>query len=98
MKRIGLAAAGGFLVAFSLPPWGWWPLAFAGPALLEIAVGPRPSARDRFARGMVFGLVWMAMGMAWMWQLTVPGYIVTSLLFASWHGVAELVAPPGRWG
>ena len=48
--------------------------------------------------GMAFGLVWMAMGMAWMWQLTVPGYIATSLIFASWHGVAELVAPPGRWG
>ncbi len=46
---------------------------------------------------MAFGLVWMAMGMAWMWQLTVPGYIVASLLFASWHGVAELVAPTGRW-
>jgi apolipoprotein N-acyltransferase len=98
MRRIGLAAAGGFLVAFSLPPWGWWPLAFAGPALLELALGARPSARTRFAGGMAFGLVWMAMGMAWMWQLTVPGYIATILIFASWHGVAELVAPPGRWG
>jgi apolipoprotein N-acyltransferase len=98
VKRVGLAAAGGFLVAFSLPPWGWWPLAFAGPAVLELAVGSRPSARTRFACGMVFGLVWMAMGMAWIWQLTVPGYIATSLIFASWHGVAELVAPPGGWG
>ena len=33
------------------------------------------------------------MGMAWMWQLTVPGYIATSLIFASWHGIAELVVP-----
>jgi apolipoprotein N-acyltransferase len=97
VKRLALAASAGFLVALSLPPWGWWPLSFAGVALLEVSVGPEPARRDRFLRGMAFGLTWMATGMAWMWQLTVAGYIATSLIFAAWHGVAELVAPPGRW-
>lgn len=97
LKRLGLAAFGGLLVALSLPPWGWWPLAFAGPAVLEVALGPRPARWDRFVGGMVFALVWLATGMAWMWQLTVPGYIATGLIFAAWHGVAELVAPPGHW-
>jgi apolipoprotein N-acyltransferase len=46
---------------------------------------------------MAFGLAWLATGMAWMWQLTVPGYIATSLIFATWHGLAELAAPTGRW-
>src|SRR6266511_2656856 len=34
--KAGLAAVGaGALVALSLPPWGWWPLAFVGIAVLD---------------------------------------------------------------
>ena len=29
------ALLAGGLVAFSLPPWGWWPLAFVGTTLFE---------------------------------------------------------------
>jgi apolipoprotein N-acyltransferase len=97
VKRIGVALGAGFLVALSLPPWGWWPLAFVGVALFEVASGPDPTRGQRFARGMAFGLAWLATGMAWMWQLTVPGYIATSLIVATWHGLAELAAPTGRW-
>jgi apolipoprotein N-acyltransferase len=97
VKRLGVALLAGFLVAFSLPPWGWWPLAFVGVALLEIAVGTQPAPGARFVRGMAFGLAWLATGMAWMWQLTAPGYIATSVIFAAWHGLAELAAPSGRW-
>jgi apolipoprotein N-acyltransferase len=97
VKRIAVALGAGFLVALSLPPWGWWPLAFVGVALLEVASGPDATRGERFARGMAFGLAWLATGMAWMWQLTVPGYIATSLIFATWHGLAELAAPTGRW-
>ena len=46
---------------------------------------------------MAFGLGWLAMGMAWMWQLTIPGYIAASLIFAVLHGLAALAAPTGRW-
>jgi apolipoprotein N-acyltransferase len=92
-----LAAGGGFLVALSLPPWGWWPLAFVGIAVFEIALGPHPRAGKRFACGVAFGLAWLAMGMGWMWQLTAPGYVAASLLFALYHGAAALVAPDGRW-
>jgi apolipoprotein N-acyltransferase len=97
VKRIGVALGAGFLVALSLPPWGWWPLAFVGVALLEVASGPDATRGQRFARGMAFGLAWLATGTAWMWQLTVPGYIATSLIFAALHGLAELAAPTGRW-
>ena len=41
--RALVALAGGLLVALALPPWGWWPLAFIGIAVFELAVGERPS-------------------------------------------------------
>jgi apolipoprotein N-acyltransferase len=92
-----LAAVSGFLVALSLPPWGWWPLAVIGVALFEIALGVRPRRRARLALGAVFGLCWLAPGMAWMWQLTIPGYFAASVVFAGFHGLAALAAPTGRW-
>ncbi len=66
--------------------------------LFEIALGPAAGPR-RPVRGAawLFGFGWLAMGMGWMWQLTVPGYIVASLIFACFHGVAALAAPTGRW-
>ena len=75
MARIALALGGGFLVALSLPPWGWWPLAVVGVVVFELALGPQPGRAARFWRGFAFGFGWLAMGIGWMWQLTVPGYI-----------------------
>ena len=97
MSRIALALGGGFLVAVSLPPWGWWPLAVVGVVVFELALGPAPSRGERFWRGFAFGFGWLAMGVGWMWQLTVPGYIAASILFAALHGVGALAAPTGRW-
>lgn len=99
MRRLLLALAAGLAVALSLPPWGWWPLSFVGVALLTVAAdrpAPATRRRDRLAVGSAFGLGWLATGMAWMWQLTVPGFIVASLLFALLHGVAELLVPTDR--
>ena len=42
MPRVALALGGGFLVALSLPPWGWWPLAVVGVVVFELALGARP--------------------------------------------------------
>lgn len=95
--RLGLALGAGLLVAFALPPWGWWPLAFVGIALFEFAIGIEPFRRTRFWCGAAFGLGWLATGTAWMWQLTAPGYIVASIVFAVLHGIAALAAPGGRW-
>ena len=33
--RYFAALGSGVLVAFSLPPWGWWPLACIGVAILR---------------------------------------------------------------
>jgi apolipoprotein N-acyltransferase len=93
----GAAALGaGALVAFSLPPWGWWPLAFVGIAILDRLVADRPR-RSRFARTWIFGLGWLGPGMGWMWFLSPPGYIVAVAAYAGYLGLAAAIAPGGRW-
>jgi apolipoprotein N-acyltransferase len=96
-RRPGLAAIGGLLVALSLPPWGFWPLAFVGIMVFERALGARPTRRERGWAGFAFGAVWMFMGLGWMWFLTVPGYLIAGLLYASFHAVAAMIAPVGPW-
>ena len=46
LSRFALALGSGFLVALSLPPWGWWPLAFVGIALFEVSLGAGHRAPD----------------------------------------------------
>lgn len=95
--RLAAAALAGFLVAFSLPPWGFWPLGLVG---LAIATGllrseDRPKSRARL--GFVVGLAWFSMGCGWMYHLTAPGYVVAVLLFSSMLAVAAAVAARGPW-
>jgi apolipoprotein N-acyltransferase len=93
----GLAAVGaGLLVALSLPPWGWWPLAFAGTAILDRLVANRPG-RSRFARTWFFGVAWLGPGMAWMVYLSSPGYVAAVVSYAGYLGVAAALSPAGRW-
>ena len=92
-----LALGAGTLVALSLPPWGWWPLAFVGVALFEVALGPTPTRGQRAARGWLFAAGWLFPGLGWMWYLTAPGYLVAVSLFAGFHALAALVAPTGPW-
>jgi apolipoprotein N-acyltransferase len=96
-RRLLAAALGGTFVAFSLPPWGFWPLAFVGVVIFEAAQGAHPSRREAALRGFAFGLPWMAIGMSWMWFLTVPGYIIVAIAFAGFHAAAAAIAPRGPW-
>ncbi len=92
-----LAIGAGLSVALSLPPWGIWPLAFVGIAMFEMSLGERASNRARAARGWLFGAAWLYPGMAWMWSLTIPGYLAAAAIFAGFHAVAALVSPQGPW-
>ena len=96
-RRSLMALVGGLLVAAALPPWGIWPLAFVGIATFETALGDDPTRRERLTRGWLFGAGWMFPGMAWMWFLTAPGYLVAAAMFAGFHAVAAWLAPRGRW-
>jgi apolipoprotein N-acyltransferase len=97
LRQPACAALGGVLVAFSMPPWGWWPLAVVGVAVFDVALGTGPSRRQRAIAGLAFGVPWFLIAMAWMWYLTVGGYLIASLLFAGLHAAAALVAPVGPW-
>jgi apolipoprotein N-acyltransferase len=96
-KQAYLALGGGLLVALSLPPWGIWPLAFAGIVLFEMSLGAAPSRAARFRYGWLFGAGWLYPGMVWMWFLTAPGYLLAAALFAVFHGVAAMITPSGDW-
>lgn len=95
--RAVLAAAAGLVVGFSMPPWGFWPLSFVGVAMFELALGTNPSARQRATYGALFGAAWTYLGMAWMVQLTVPGYLFAGALYGGFHACAALAVPAGRW-
>ena len=90
--RYFTALGSGTLVAFSLPPWGWWPLAFIGIAIFaRITTSGITRKRTQFLLGTIFAFGWFAPGMCWMWFLTPPGYVIAVLLFAALHGVASVI-------
>jgi apolipoprotein N-acyltransferase len=90
--RYFAALGSGALVAFSLPPWGWWPLAFIGIAIFaRITTSGIARKRTQFLLGTIFAFGWFAPGMCWMWFLTPPGYVIAVILFAAFHGVASVV-------
>ena len=97
LARPALALGAGSLTAFSLPPWGFWPLAIIGVMLFDVSLGATPTRRERLRLGALFGAGWMYLGMGWMVQLTLPGYIAASLIFSSFHAVAAMASPTGPW-
>ena len=91
-----MAVGAGLLLAFSLPPWGWWPLAFGGIALFDASLaGCRPWAR--FGRGWLVAFGLLGPSTAWMFSFTPPGYIFEVAGFGVFLGVAMLAVPSTRW-
>lgn len=94
---IGRCVLAGICLAGSVPPWGWWPLAFIGIALLDrlIDVG---SARKRFWRTWGVAAAWLAPAMLWMFDLTPPGYPIAFITYSVYFGLAAAVTPPeAKW-
>ncbi|MCB1029880.1 MAG: apolipoprotein N-acyltransferase [Acidimicrobiales bacterium] len=87
------AIAGGSALAASLPPWGWWPMAFVGIALLDRLLAGA-SWRSRLWRGSVVGWVLFFPTILWISQLTAPGYVVASLFFGGLIGIGCIAIPP----
>ncbi len=92
----GRGLAAGLLIAAAVPPWGWWPAAFIGLALLDRLVAERPTG-SRFRRGLLVGAAWAFPSTVWMLDLTPVGWVAAGLLHALWLGLAAAAVPPGRW-
>ncbi len=95
-----IAAVGaGVVTALALPPWGWWPLAFVGLVGFDRLIADA-DRRTRFRRGLLVGLGLYVPSLAWMLDLTTPGYVVAAVFYAALLGVAAVLVPaaaPGRW-
>jgi apolipoprotein N-acyltransferase len=82
----------GLGLALSLPPWGWWILAFPAAGLLWWRLaGLRP--RTRLWAGWLAGLGCYVPGLMWARSFTTPGAVVLIAVEAAFMGVACLVVP-----
>jgi apolipoprotein N-acyltransferase len=87
------ALLAGLGLALSLPPWGFWVLAFPAAGLLWWRLGGlRP--RTRAWAGWLAGLGCYVPGLAWVRSFTLLGAIVLIALESLFVAVACLVVPP----
>jgi len=85
----------GVLLALSLPPWGWWPLAFVGAGLLYWRLaGLR--MRARLLSGWTAGLGCYVLGLWWTGSFNWYGAAVLMAVEALSTGVAAMCVPPRR--
>jgi apolipoprotein N-acyltransferase len=88
------ALASGVGLALSLPPWGWWIVAFPAAGLLWWRLGGlRP--RTRLWAGWLAGLGCYVPGLMWARSFTVPGALVLIAVEAGFTAVACLAVPAG---
>src|ERR1051325_3830121 len=94
-RQLAIGAAAGLLVALSLPPGGWWPLAFAGVATLTVAVADS-RWQDRIWAGVGFGVVYLVIGWWWMGDFNPVGAALAVAAESLFFVAATAVTPPDR--
>ncbi|MFH8808877.1 apolipoprotein N-acyltransferase [Streptomyces hygroscopicus] len=91
--RHGAAAvAGGLLLVLAFPPFGLWPAAAVGPALLLAALRHR-RPRAAFALGTLFGLAFFAPLLWWLTNLGVLPWAALSIAQALLLGLLGCAVP-----
>lgn len=86
--------AAGLCMAVSIPPWGFWPLAFVGIALFDHVIDGT-QGRTRFVRAWLVWLALFAPTMFWMREMTAPGYVIAVCFYAALLAGATFAAPRG---
>ena len=97
-ERIGIATgciAAGALICFSMPPWGFWPLAVLGVAALDRLLAGQPVAR-RLRRGWLTTAAWLLGATIWMWDFSPAGYLAANLVYSLIYAAAFALTPPDR--
>jgi apolipoprotein N-acyltransferase len=90
------ALAAGAGLAFSIPPWGWWPLAYLGAAVLFLRLRGL-SAGQRLLTGWVAGLACFVPGLLWAAAFNWYGAAALMVVEAASMGVAALLVPSRHW-
>ncbi len=88
------AIASGVGLALSLPPWGWWILAFPSAALLWWRLGGL-RFRTRLWAGWLAGLGLSVPGLWWARSFTLPGALVLMGVEAAFMAVGSGFVPSG---
>ena len=92
-KEVLKPVCGGICLVLSLPPWGFWPLAFLAFAILDQTLKETNGATFRFFTGFGFAVGWIFPGTFWMIALTVPGYFVQGFLFSGLYALSISLIP-----
>lgn len=92
---VATALVAGGLLCLSLPPFGFWPLAFVGLLLVDRLIADQPRGA-RFARGWLVAMGCFVPGLSWMTALTAPGTAIACVSYSAMLGAGVAAAPPGR--
>ncbi|HWE55700.1 MAG TPA: apolipoprotein N-acyltransferase [Acidimicrobiales bacterium] len=87
-----LGGLAGALVALSIPPFGFWPLGWLGLAVLAYPL-PATTWRQRAGLGIAFGLVDYIIGLLWVQEFSVPGFIGVVLISTIYAALAVAIVP-----
>jgi apolipoprotein N-acyltransferase len=94
--RVALpSVAAGVLLAFSLPPWGWWPLGLAGAGVFYWRLAGL-GLRTRVWSGWLAGVGCYAIGLFWARAFNWYGAVVLILVEALFFAAAAALTPPVR--
>ena len=87
---------GGLLLALSLPPWGWWPLAFAGAAVVYWRLAGL-GWKLRLLAGWAAGLGCFVPGLWWAGAFNWYGAAALMAVEALFMALAAVAVPALRW-
>lgn len=93
LGRAAASAVGGLLLAGAFPPWGAWPLALAGPALLLLSLAGA-GARARTLLGFLFGITFFGSLLFWVAEVGLHGWVLLTLGEAGFAALVALAAGP----
>jgi len=96
LRQLGLGIFCGVLIALSIPPFGFWPLAWLGFAALALGMQGK-TALTRGCIGFGAGLGQYVVGLAWVSEFSIPGCIALMVLSALYFAVALVLVPSSRF-